>query len=200
MGAFLVALALNQSDLYFLELLGDEVEVGHYAAASTVAHVVTVIQVTLVSLVAPLAGPALEDGADASRATFRRGISWMLGLSLPLSLLLVFLGEPVLALFGAQYRVGHGVLQLLVVGNLGWALAALSALWLQYRGRAKVVLVVSVAALAVDSALNLLLIPRFGMVGAAAGTAATLLGGAVAVVAAHVRAPRPQAAARVAQG
>jgi O-antigen/teichoic acid export membrane protein len=124
----------------------------------------------------------------------------MVGMALPLSLLLVFLGEPVLALFGAQYRVGHGVLQLLVVGNLGWALAALSALWLQYRGRAKVVLVVSVAALVVDSALNLLLIPRFGMVGAAAGTAATLLGGAVAVVAAHVRAPRPQAAARVAQG
>jgi O-antigen/teichoic acid export membrane protein len=87
---------------------------------------------------------------------------------------------------------GHGVLQLLVAGNFAWAVAALSALWLQYRGRAKVVLVVSVAALVVDSALNLLLIPRFGMVGAAAGTGATLCGGAIALIAAHLRTPRPE--------
>jgi O-antigen/teichoic acid export membrane protein len=80
------------------------------------------------------------------------------------------------------------VLVLLLAGNVAWAAAALSSLWLQYRGRAGVVLAISIATLIADSILNLLLIPRYGMTGAAAGTAATLSVAALAVVVAG-RAP-----------
>jgi O-antigen/teichoic acid export membrane protein len=45
-----------------------------------------------------------------------------------------------------------------------------------------VVLAVALATLVADSALNLLLIPRYGMTGAAAGTAATLCAAAAAVI------------------
>ncbi|MEZ4589506.1 MAG: hypothetical protein R2909_24275, partial [Gemmatimonadales bacterium] len=50
MGVFLVTLALNQSDLYFLELLGAEHEVGFYAAAETTAHFLILVQTTVVAL------------------------------------------------------------------------------------------------------------------------------------------------------
>jgi O-antigen/teichoic acid export membrane protein len=79
------------------------------------------------------------------------------------------------------------VLVLLLAGNVAWAAAALSSLWLQYRGRAGVVLAISIASLVADSALNLLLIPRYGMTGAAASTAATLSAAALAVVVAGWR-------------
>jgi O-antigen/teichoic acid export membrane protein len=187
MGSFLVALALNQSDLYFLELLGGEAEVGHYSAASLTAHFLPMVQVMLVGLVAPLAGPAIEKGAAASRATFWQGQRWMLALLLPISALLAVFGEPILGLFGPRYQVGHGVLRMLVVGNLAWAIAALPSLWLQYQQRAGAVLVISIAALALDSGLNLLLIPRWGMAGAAGGTAATLTAAALAVMIVHRR-------------
>jgi O-antigen/teichoic acid export membrane protein len=183
MGAFLAALALNQSDLYFLEILGDDAEVGHYAAAATVAHFVTLVQVTVVSLIAPIAGSAIEDGAEASRATFRRGLAMMAGFAVPVAVALAAAAGPVLGVFGPEYRSGVTTLELLVVGNLAWALAALSALWLQYRGRGRSVLGISLATLAVDSLLNLVLIPRYGMTGAAAGTALTLTLAAAVVVA-----------------
>jgi O-antigen/teichoic acid export membrane protein len=50
------------------------------------------------------------------------------------------------------------------------------------------VLAISAATLVVDSALNLVLIPRYGMEGAAGGTALTLTAAALAVVVTHRRA------------
>lgn len=191
MGAFLVALALNQSDLYFLEVLGDEAEVGRYAAAATVAHALTLAQVTLVGLLAPLAGTAIESGAASSRAAYRRGAALLLAFLVPLALLLAAFADPLLALFGPGYAEAHGVLLFLSAGYFAWAAAALSGLWLQYRGRAGAVLRISAATLGVDSVLNVLLIPRYGMAGAAGSTAVTLTAGALAVLAAHRRAPAP---------
>lgn len=182
MGSFLVALALSQSDVYFLELLGDETSVGHYAAAATAAHLVIVIQTSVVGLIAPIARPAIERGAAESRATYRRGQTVMLAAILPVGLALAATADPVLALFGPGYRDARAVLVLLAAGHVAWAAAALSTLWLQYRGRAGLVLTIAIATLAADSILNLLLIPRYGMTGAAAGTAVTLSAAALAVV------------------
>jgi O-antigen/teichoic acid export membrane protein len=182
MGSFLVALALNQSDLYFLEILGDEAEVGHYAAAATAAHLLLLVQTTVVGLVAPIARPAIEGGAESSASTYRHALKLMLGALIPVALLLAGAAGPILGLFGPSYRDARPVLELLVLGGFAWAGAALASLWLQYRGRAGVVLAVALATLVADSALNLLLIPRYGMTGAAAGTAATLCAAAAAVI------------------
>ncbi len=181
MGAFLAALALSQSDLYFLELLADEDAVGHYAAISMAAHFVPLVQVTLVGLIAPIAGAAMASGAEASRAAFRRGQTLLLAGLVPVTVFLVLAGEPILGLFGSLYRADQRVLHLLVAGLFAWALAALPSLWLQYQGRGRVVLLISIATLLVDSVLNLLWIPRYGIVGAAGGTALTLGAAALAV-------------------
>lgn len=189
MGSFLVALALNQSDLYFLEALGDEAEVGHYAAAATTAHLLLLVQTTIVGLVAPIARPAIEAGAESSRSTLRQGQSLMLRMLVPVAVLLVVTAGPILGVFGPGYRAAQPVLQLLVLGDFAWAAAALSSLWLQYQGRAGIVLGISIATLVVDSGLNLLLIPRYGMTGAAASTAATLSAAALAAIVARRRLP-----------
>ncbi len=194
MGSFLVALALNQSDLYFLETLGDEAEVGFYAAAATAAHLLLLVQTTVVGLVAPIARPAIDAGEDSSRATFRRSQTLMLKLAVPVAAVLALAAEPVLVLFRPEYRAAHTVLVLLVAANLAWAAAALPSLWLQYQARAGVVLAISIATLVVDSALNVLLIPRYGMDGAAASTAATMAAAALALFLARRRAARPAVA------
>lgn len=182
MGSFLVALALNQSDVYFLEMLGDEAEVGKYAAAATAAHLVLLVQTTVIGLVAPIAKQAIDQGGDEERATYRRSQGLIVKLAIPVAVLLALAAGPVLALFGPEYRAAHTVLLFLTLGNLTWALAAVPSLWLQYRGRAHGVLVISIATLIVDSGLNLVLIPRYGMNGAAAGTALTLSAAALAAI------------------
>lgn len=182
MGSFVVALTLNQSDLYFLEILGDEAQVGHYAAAETIADLLMLVQTAVVGLVAPIARPAIERGAAESRGAFRQAQTLMMSILIPLALVLATVAVPVLGMFGTQYRAAHAVLLMLIVGKFAWAAAALSSLWLQYQGRASAVLAISIGALVVDSILNLILIPRYGMAGAAAGTAVTLFAAAVAAM------------------
>lgn len=187
MGAFLVVLALNQSDLYFLEIFGEEHEVGHYAAALTSAHFLLLIQTTVVGLMAPLIQLGLEKGRESGERAYRRGQRLMLAGLVPGAVGLALAARPVLSLFGGGYPAAVPVLELLVVGNLAWAVAALSTLWLQYTERGTVVVAIAAATLVVDSALNALLIPRFGMVGAAAGTAVTMVLAAIAVIVARRR-------------
>jgi O-antigen/teichoic acid export membrane protein len=182
MGVFLVTLTLGQSDLYFLEILGDEREVGFYAAADTTAHFLVLIQTTVVGLVAPLAQPAIDAGSAASRRTRRDGLRLMLAGLVPTAILLALAARPALSLFGAAYGRAVPELYLLLVGNFAFATAALAALWLQYTGRGSYVVAIAAATLVLDSALNLLLIPAYGMLGAAASTAGTLSLAALAVV------------------
>jgi len=187
MGVFLVTLALNQSDLYFLEILGQEAEVGRYAAAATSAHFLLLIQTTIVALVAPLLQPAIEAGPEAARRTRHQGERLMLLGIVPGAVLLILAAHPILSLFGPGYPQAEPVLVLLVIGNTAWALAALSTLFLQYTNRGPVVVGVALATLVLDSLLNALLIPRYGMQGAAVGTAITMSLAAVAVVVARRR-------------
>jgi O-antigen/teichoic acid export membrane protein len=182
MAAFLVTLALNQDDLYFLELLAEEHEVGHYAAAATAAHFLILVQVTVIGLLAPLVQPAIEEGRAATRKARTHGRRLMLWGVLPPAVGLFLAARPVLSLFGPHYSQAAPALQLLVIGNCAWALAALPVLWLHYTGRGSLVVVVTLATLALDSALNLLLIPPFGVLGAAGGTAVTMTLAAVAAL------------------
>jgi O-antigen/teichoic acid export membrane protein len=187
MGAFLIVLALNQSDLYLLEVLGDEVEVGLYAAAATSAHFLLIIQTAVVSLVASLVQPAQEEGAETLQRTFRQG-QRMLGVTLlPAAAFLILASRPILDLFGAGFDRARPELILLVIGNLTWAAAALSSLRLQYSERGKVVVAIALVTLIADSLLNVLLIPAYGMRGAAASTAVTTSLAAAAIVVAHRR-------------
>ena len=98
----------------------------------------------------------------------------LLVIGVPVAVALGLAARPGLSLFGPGYPAADTVLVYLLVGNVTWAAAALSILWLQYTRRGTVIIAITAATLVVDSALNVLLIPRFGMNGAAAGTAVTM--------------------------
>lgn len=182
MGAFLVTLALNQSDIYFLELLGEEHEVGFYAAAATSAHFLLIVQTAIVGLVAPLAQPAMEAGRERLAQVLRQGQRLMLVAILPATAILILAERPILSLFGPSFTAAVPELELLTASNLAWATAALSVLWLQYSGRGRLVVGIALGTLVADSLLNAALIPSFGMRGAAASTLVTTSIAAAAVI------------------
>jgi O-antigen/teichoic acid export membrane protein len=180
MGVFLVTLGLGQSDLYFLEWLGDEQAVGHYAAAITTAHFILPIQTSIIALYAPLVAREIKSGSVQTNAAFLYGQRVMTLALAPVVLGLALAATPVMGFFGSDYQDAALVLRLLAVGNGAWALAALSALWLQYAGRGMTVMRITAITLLADSLLNALLIPQLGMLGAAASSTATSIGAAIA--------------------
>ncbi|MCB0111991.1 MAG: polysaccharide biosynthesis C-terminal domain-containing protein, partial [Caldilineaceae bacterium] len=119
--------------------------------------------------------------AQENTALWQGQRTMMLALA-PVVLGLVLGAGPIIGLFGADYQDAALVLRLLAIGNGVWAISALSALWLQYCDRGMTVMRITVFTLLIDSLLNALLIPKFGMLGAAASTAATSICAAIAIV------------------
>lgn len=190
MGVFLVTIGLAQSDLYFLEWFGAESDVGHYAGAVTTAHFVTLIQTSIIALYAPLVARDIQSASVRANPAYAKGQRMMALNVTPAILILLLAAVPVMGLFGSDYRHAAPIMRLLAVGNGAWAMASMSALWLQYRKRGLTVIRVAVITLILDSLLNVLLIPGFGMLGAAASSAATSIG-AAAVIVWIARRPQP---------
>lgn len=180
--AMLVALALNQVDLYMLEILGEEHDVGYFAAASTTAHIIPVAQTTVAGLFLPLIQPAMEKGAVASRQLYWHGQKLIMIIVIVLTIALVGTGERLLSLFGESYQVAGWALDWLILAQLAWALAAFSSTWLQYASRGHVVVLAGCLALALDVLCNLWLIPAYGINGAAVATLISLASAGLMIV------------------
>jgi O-antigen/teichoic acid export membrane protein len=101
---------------------------------------------------------------------------WLVILTFPVFALLVLFPEPILeTFFGAEYRAGGFVLMLLAIGFYAGRSVGLSGSFLTATGDTKVLMYVSGATAALNLGLNILLIPVFGIVGAAIATVSSTI-------------------------
>jgi O-antigen/teichoic acid export membrane protein len=101
--------------------------------------------------------------ADTTRWTF-----WP---SLALAIVLLAVGRPLLSLFGPGFSDGYPLIFILVIGLLARAAVGPSERLLNMVGQQRACAMIYAGAFATNLALCLVLIPRFGVTGAAAATA-----------------------------
>lgn len=168
--AMLITLGLNQIDLFMLEIMGEEHEVGHFAAAATTAHVLPVAQVTIAGLFLPLIGPALERGESVARSLFWQGQKITTMTIIVLAAGLIAAGPWLLSFFGSDFLQAQQALVYLISGYAVWALAAFSSTWLQYSNKGPYVVLIGGLTLSIDALCNVWFIPLYGINGAAIAT------------------------------
>jgi len=96
---------------------------------------------------------------------------WLVILTFPIFTLIVLFPEMLLGIFfGRGYRAGGFALMLLAIGFYASRFIGLSGSFLTTTGDTKVLMYVSGATAALNLGLNILLIPAFGIVGAAVAT------------------------------
>lgn len=156
-------------------MLPDKADVGRYAASVTLAE--SWYFVPLAVVVARQAGVmrAHESSDSQFRHSSQRLFDHVIGLSL-LCALLVAVGSPVLIrlLFGAGYVTMDSIVCAVVLTAAGVLAVTGSARgpWLIARGLERYTLLYLGTGAVLNITLNLLLIPRFGIVGAATATLA----------------------------
>jgi len=160
----------HQVDIYMIEIYGSENGVGHYAAAQITSSVLLVIQSSLMIIYSPLMTPAVKNGVDAVRKLNTTGFRNILLFSVPSSLFLFIFPEATLSVFGHDEPEAIKTLQILVPGYFFCVLYAMPYSWLQYSGREKAVTIVMLMSLLLSIFLNFLLIPEYGIKGAALAT------------------------------
>jgi len=162
--------AFNQVDIYMIEIYGSENGVGHYAAAQITSSVLLAIQSSLMIIYSPLMTPAVKNGMDDVRKLNITGFRNMLVFSVPSSLFLYLFPETALSVFGHNEPDAIKTLQILVPGYFFCVMYAMPYSWLQYTGHEKTVATVMLTSLSLSIILNVLLIPEYGIQGAAFAT------------------------------
>jgi O-antigen/teichoic acid export membrane protein len=157
-------------------------DAGLFGAAARLAAILQIVSFSLVTAIAPMIARLHAQGAQADmQKAIDAGVRTVFMFSSAAALGLALLGRPLLSLFGNEFIGGYEVLLILLAGQLVWAATAAAGSVLNMTGHQNV----SAAILAVAAVANLilcwLLIPPFGLEGAAAATAATLAGSNIAI-------------------
>ena len=182
---FVVSLPIFLVESFFFLLTNaDVLMVGFYMEPDDVAvYFATVKALALVHFVyfAVKAGvaqryAAYTHGEPEKLAAFaRETVAWTFWPSLFMALVVLALGDPTLKLFGPGFDAGYPLLFLLVIGVVARAAVGPCESLLTMSGNQNVCALVYALTLAVNIALSVVLIPQFGLWGAAIGTACAML-------------------------
>ena len=175
-----VAAAFQISVVWFdVLLLGryrPSAEVGVYAAASRIVTVGTFALQSIRLAIAPqISGLLARGDRGGAQAVYQTATWWLIAASWPLFLVLVVFAPVVLSTFGPGFATGQTalvVLSLAMLVNLGTGNVTVVLLM---GGRSSWNLVNTAVALGLNIGLNLLLIPRYGMEGAAIAWSISIL-------------------------
>jgi O-antigen/teichoic acid export membrane protein len=116
---------------------------------------------------------AVRDRSGAN-AVYQATTAWLIVLTWPLYLLAMIYGPEVLAVFGRSYQAGSSVMLILGLAMLVATGCGQVDMVLITTGRSSWSLINGLLAVAVNVALDLALIPRYGITGAAIGWAAAI--------------------------
>ena len=170
------AFRLNQFlDVLFLGALADAHTVGVYAVAASIAGFGTVPSNAVISMFNPFVAELTQSGELHRLNRLLRSVTrWLVVISLPVFLLLILLPDLVLRIYPTEYRSAGALLTLLALGQVVQTICAPAMRLIPMSGHALLNLANGAFALGLNVVLNLLLIPRYGGMGAAWAGAFTL--------------------------
>jgi O-antigen/teichoic acid export membrane protein len=153
-------------------------EAGTYHAASQLSISLALILSAFGAMMAPMTADLVHQRKIRRlEEMFRVSTKWALYLSLPMFLIMCFVPMQIMTVvFGKPYVIGASVLPILGLGQLLNAGTGATGPVLVMSGHQKVISFLTAGTLLVNIGLEFVLVPRWGMMGAAAGTAFTVGG------------------------
>jgi len=151
-----------------LGILGLTSGVGVFAAALQLTRIPEILRRALFGVTTPLVSEAFErEGGDQFVHLVHAVSRWSTQITLPFVVIAVLFTGPVLSVFGEEFRAGQVGLILLICIPLLDSVAGLCTAVLAMTGNARLNTLNSLAFLAAKIGLDLLLIPLWGVSGAA---------------------------------
>lgn len=152
-------------------MMGDE-PVGLYRVAIQMSDGLNMILLAITAAIAPqLARLSSRGDWQSVQRLLVTAHRFGIALLLPICGLLVFFREPFLQLaFGREYLASSGALLILIIGRVVYATVGFSGTALSMFGRPGIAAFANLLSVGANIVLNLMLIPTFGIMGAALAT------------------------------
>jgi O-antigen/teichoic acid export membrane protein len=164
----LVYYVLGQADIYVMEHVGDEKDVGILLACIKTSDLVFLSYTASLLILSSRISPLVAAGrTEELRLLIRRFVRLIFVLSVLVAVGMIVCGKPMLRLFGAGFEAGYPALVVMAAANV--LIGTLSLAWplLSYSGHERVPVPGFVVALVLLVGLAEVAIPRYGLIGAA---------------------------------
>lgn len=167
-----MSMVLSDIDIFLLGSMRGADEVGVYGVVYPLSKLLTLTISAFGFLFMPLLSEIHAQGeTDEMLGLYQSVTKWIALTTVPLFLLLVFFPEwSIVHTFGGKYNDGELALVLLSVGFFSHAIAGPNWNMLTSIGRTRTIMYDNIFIAALNVTLNLILIPYYGFVGAAAAT------------------------------
>lgn len=167
---------MQRLDIILVAAISGAVQAAIYTAATRFLVVGQMVNRALSTAVQPRLGEQLARGdLGATNTLYRTSTAWLMMLVWPAVLTCVMYADSVLSLFGPGYSEGRTVLLVLAAAWLFASACGMVDMVLNMAGRTSWNLMNVTLAVGINLGLDLLLIPRLGIVGAAIGWAAAIV-------------------------
>ena len=167
---------LTNSDVIVVGLFLDPESVAIYFAAAKTMALVHFVFFSVKAAAAPRFAAMFAAGDRVALARFAgETVRWSFWPSLAVGLGVLLLGHFLLSLFGPAFTAGWSLMFILYVGILAKALVGPGEVLLTMSGEQTLCVAVYAVALAANIAFNVMLIPLFGLTGAAVATTGAMV-------------------------
>ncbi len=174
--ASVVQLALQRVDVLLVAALGGLAPAAIYAVAGRFVVLIQFANQGISQSVQPRLAEALATGdRGTANRLYQTATGWLVLVTWPINLLVILLAPVYLRLFGEHYTSGASVVVVLACAMLVATGCGMVDMVLAMAGRTSWNLANVLVALAVTIGLDVLLIPRFGALGAAVGLACAMV-------------------------
>ena len=169
-------LVISWTDTLMIGYFKTSADVGIYRVAFKIATLITFIQFAVNSIAAPTIAAlyAKEDLSGLRKYVKQIGVI-NAAFAVPITLAIVLFPEWLLNMFGAEYIAGAELLPILAIGQLVNALAGPVMYILNMTGKEKLSQRIMIWMTGLNSLLNIILIPIYGIIGAAIATTISMV-------------------------
>jgi uncharacterized protein YjbI with pentapeptide repeats/O-antigen/teichoic acid export membrane protein len=173
----LVYVVMNTIDAVLLEQFHGTADVAAFRAVQPTAKMNQMVLASFALLFTPAAARLFARGdRHGINQLYWENAAWVAVVSFPIFALTFSLAGPVtVALFETRYEESAVIMAMLSFGYFFNAATGQNGLTLKVLGKLRYIVAVDIIAAGLNLALNLLLIPRYGALGAAVGTMVTLI-------------------------
>jgi len=167
----------TQTDRLLLGFFKTSEDIGIYTGGSQIAHLLTFVLPSLAFIFLPIMSELYSKNKIHDFAHLYKSITrWIFLITLPVFVFFLFYSkEIILLLFGLSYVSGATVLRILALAFFVSSSVGLTWDTLVAMGKTKVVMITQGTGAMTNVVLNVLLIPPFGIEGAAVGTACGII-------------------------
>lgn len=173
----LVYVVMNSSDGILLEHFHNVTEVAAFRVVQPAAVLNQFVLASFTLLFTPAAARLFaRNDREGINTLYWQTAIWIAIISFPVFALTFSLAHPLtVLLYGQSYEQSWIILALLSFGYYFNAALGFNGLTLKVYGKLRYIVVINILAAVINIAINLLLIPRYGALGAAYGTCATMI-------------------------